>query len=225
MRRLIFGIAMMLATPLWAEDGPVITVSGLGEVAVAPDMARISIGVTQEAATARAAMDAFNADLAAVMARITAAGVDPADMQTSGLMLRPIFDYSSSNGEERIVGYLARSDVTTHVRDLDMLPQFLDAMVSEGATDLGGLQFDLSDRTAALEAARRAAVADASAKAATFADAAGLTLGAVQEMSESVHARPAPMMSMRTMAEDSGVPIAEGEITVSATITIRYGMN
>lgn len=224
MRLILLGLLLTFAAPVIAEEAPAITVTGRGEIAVVPDMARVRVGVTHEAKTARAAMDAFNADLAQVLARLESTGIAPEDMQTSGLSLRPVQDYRASSGAPRITGYIASSDVTVDVRMLADLPKLLDALVSDGATNLGGLQFDVADRAPHLAAARRAAVADAASKAGVFADAAGLSLGAVLMMQESGGAAPRPMMEMRTMAADAGVPIAAGDITINAQITIRYGL-
>lgn len=222
MRVVILCLLLALGSPAFAQDVPAITVSGTGEVAVAPDMVTISIGVTHEAKTARAAMDAFNTDVAAVLARLDVAGVAPADMQTSGLSLRPVQNYNSGNGSPRITGYIASTTVTTVVRDLNDLPGLLDQLVSTGATDLGGLRFGVADRAPHLAEARRAAVADAREKAETFAGAAGLTLGPVLAIHDAGAAMPQPQMEMRSMAADSGVPIAAGEITISANVTMRY---
>ena len=73
--------------------------------------------------------------------------------------------------------------------------------------------------------ARQAAVADARLKADTFATAAGLTLGSVHSIREGATAGPPmPMMEMRMAADSGPVPVAQGQITISADVAITYAL-
>ncbi len=207
-----------IATALSAQE---ITVTGQGSVDVPPDMARITFGVTKEATTAKDALDQMSNSLASVLAELAEAGVPDTAIQTSALRLDLRQDYNSVKGEARITGYLANSNVSVTVSDLADLGRLLDAVVGAGATQMNGLQFDVKDRSPHLEAARRAAVADGKAKATVFADAAGLSLGALLQLNEG-GAQAGPIMMEASMARDAGVPTAPGEITISATITMRY---
>jgi len=56
---------------------PHISVQGTGSIAVAPDMARITLGVLHDAPTAAAAMDGMSIAMEAVLDRIKTAGIDP----------------------------------------------------------------------------------------------------------------------------------------------------
>ncbi|MEY1556080.1 SIMPL domain-containing protein [Yoonia sp. R2331] len=215
---------LALATPALAQD-PQISVTGRGEVAVAPDIARITLGVAQEAQAATEAMDLMGADLARVLDGLTAAGIAPADMQTSGLNLEVIRDYNNTRNTPRITGYIARSDIAVTIRDLDALGAVLDNLIEGGANQMNGLQFDVADRAPHLAAARAAAVTDARTKAETFAAAADLTLGAVQNIREgATSGPPMPMMEMRMAADSGPVPVAEGQITISADVAITYAL-
>jgi uncharacterized protein YggE len=69
------------------------------------------------------------------------------------------------------------------LRDLESLGDVLDAVIEAGANSINGIQFDVADRTEALSEARKAAVADARAQAEELAAAAGLELGAIQNIS------------------------------------------
>ncbi len=225
MRIFLTLLLLSLTTPVFAQT-PQISVSGRGEVAIAPDIARITLGVVAEAKAATEAMDLMGADLAQVIAGLTAAGVAPEDMQTSGLNLDLIRDYDSNRDTPRIVGYIARSDVAVTIRDLDALGAVLDTLIEGGANQMTGLQFDVADRAPHLTAARQAAVADARAKADTFATAAELTLGAVQQIAEATQGgQPMPMMEMRMAADSGPVPVAQGQIVISADVAITYALD
>lgn len=210
--------AMCFATLATAQT---ITVSGRGEVQVAPDMARIQIGVTKEAKSADQAMADLSSELAMVLSALEDAGLPSEAIQTSSVRLNLRQDYNASGGAPRITGYIASSDIRVEVDDLEMLGELMDAVVSAGANQINSLQFDVADGAPHLEEARRAAVVNGAQKASVFAQAAGLTLGTLQELSEG-GAVASPMRMEASLARDAGVPIAPGQITFSASVTMRY---
>ena len=201
-----------------------ITVAGEGHVRAAPEMARIRLGVSETADTARAALDAMNAAMARVLDQLNEAGIAPEDVQTGQLNLDR--DYARArDGQSEPEGFVASTLVELRVQDIDSLGQVLDAAVGEGANRLQGIEFMLTDQAAARNEARRAAVADAQARAALYAESAGVTLGEVLSISESnISSGPRPMMDMR-MAAAEGVPIAQGEVEVSAGVTLVFAID
>ncbi|WP_373354140.1 SIMPL domain-containing protein [Pseudoroseicyclus sp. CXY001] len=214
------AVAPLAAAPALAEGG-LITISGLGEAAAKPDMATITMGVERRADTAAAALAAVSDALQPVIQELGALGVPPADIQTSGLRLDAELNYDVSPPEQ--TGFVAGSTLTVKITDLDGAGALIDAVVSAGANQLQGISFGLSDSAAALEEARRAAVADALEKAQVYADAAGLTLGPIAALTEGGASLP-PMAAqeMRMMDAGGSMPIAAGELTVSASVSISW---
>jgi uncharacterized protein YggE len=209
---------------LQAETDRTIAVSGEGRVAVAPDLAWIDIGVAERDPDAETALDAMSVSLAAVLDRLATSGIGEADIQTSQIRLDIQYDYSS-NGNPRVDGYIATSSVQVRVRDLAILGKVLDAAVGDGANQIGGIRFDVTDRETPLNAAREAAVADAIARAGLFARAAGVTLGPLQSLSEAGgNFDPVPMMDARMAIESSAVPVATGEMEISASVSMVFAI-
>lgn len=224
MRVLFFLIATFCAGIAHAaghEPGR-LTVIGEGQVDSAPDTATITLGVTNEARTAGAAMDATSAAVTAILEQLTADGLAPRDMQTRDLSLQPVWSNraSSSSGPPKIEGFQASNTVVIRVRALDALGGILDRTIESGANTFQGLSFGLQDPGPVLDEARRAAVAEALRKAELYAQAAGLTLGPILELNEAGgSSQPMPMARM-AMAEL--VPIAQGEVTTGASVTIVF---
>lgn len=213
-------LAMGLALPLPAlADGPArtITVTGEGHVSLPPDMATVTIGVREDADSAAEALRRMSAGLAPVLDELAAAGVAAADIQTSGLSLGARYTYPD-NEQPQLVGYTASSTVTVRLRDIAQVGAVLDAVVGEGANGISGISFGLADPAAATDAARRAAVADAQARAALYAEAAGVVPGAVLSISES--GAMAPMPVAYAMRDAGSVPLAAGEVEVTASVTM-----
>ena len=70
------AILIALALPVLADDGPpTLSASGQGVENAAPDIAILTLGVLSRANTARAALDANNADMNRVIATIRAESV------------------------------------------------------------------------------------------------------------------------------------------------------
>jgi uncharacterized protein len=223
MRALLLAVSVLLAAPAAAD--PTITVTGRGEVFAAPDEATVTLGVTTEAPEASVAMRDNSEAMGAVLARLAGLGIAERDLQTTALSLQPRWDHrQSSDGEPRITGFVATNMLTVRVRDLGALGGVLDATLGDGANTLGGLSFGISDDRALRDEARRAAVAEAVATARVLAEAAGVTLGRVEEIVEGGGAgRPTPFARM-DMAMESSVPVAPGELSLAAQVTITWAL-
>lgn len=222
---LVLSTALALPT-LAAAQGVVnqLTVTGEGRVDVVPDMATVTLGVTSVADTAAAALAENSAQVATVIENLKAAGIEARDVQTSGLSLNPNWTNYGTDSQPRIEGYTAQNMVTVRVRALDTLGTVLDAAVKDGANTLNGLTFGLSNPQPVEDAARAAAVKDARRKADVLTGAAAVLLGPVLSITESTgYAQPMPMFRADA-ASAPGVPVAGGELTVGASVTIVYGI-
>lgn len=225
----IIGIllAVMLATPVWADTQlRQITVTGQGAIETAPDMATITVGVTTEAKTAVDALEKNSTSTSAVLDRLNALGIDLRDLQTRNLSLSPRWTSRSSSVDapSEISGFVATNSITVRVRDLPKLGDVLDAVVRDGANTFHGLSFGLQEPRSATDEARKQAVADAIAKATLYAQAAGVALGDVLSISEDrAAAQPFGGVEMVRMASDV-VPVAEGELTIGASVTMIFAI-
>lgn len=196
-----------------------IAVTGEARMTAPPDMASVMLGVVTRSDSAAAALSANSDALARVLERLAAAGIEPRDLQTTGLSLNPDWDHSEG-GEARIRGYVATNQVTARVRDLGSLGAVLDKAVQDGANTLNGLSFSLSDPAPLMQEARARAVADARARAEVLAEAAGVDLGRILSITEGgPSVGPFPAYRAEAMA---AVPIAQGEVETVAQVTITW---
>ena len=215
----------IMASPSIAEQSRQISVTGNGQIMAAPDMAQINVGVSKTADTAAGALAEMSTALEQVLQRLSANGVAKANIQTSNLRLDQQYDHSGSGGP-KLVGYTASSDLTVVIKDLNSLGAILDAVVSNGANQMHGLVFGLSDDAEEVANARRAAVADARLRAQTYAEAADVQLGDILMISDAyVPSRPSPMrMEMAMDSGQSSVPIASGELRFFASVSIIWAL-
>jgi len=213
------GIAFAPA-PAVAQDAPhTITVSGEASVSRRPDMATLALGVVTTAPKAMAALNANAARAKAVLAQLTASGLDARDIQTSTLGLAPVWAQDPASGKRRrITGYSVSNRLTIRLRDLGRLGAVLDAVVANGANRFDGLSFGLQKPGPARDEARIAAVHEALCKAALYARAAGVSLGPVLSISEAggFNAGPTPLL----LRAEARVPIARGEVVITARVRV-----
>ena len=224
------ALGLMLALPLSGvaaladDDHAKLTVTGEGATVIAPDLATLQVGITTNGATAAEALSANSTSLEAVLQRLRDAGIEARDLQTSNLSVTPNWSgYDNSSSGPQITGYTAMNIVTVKIRKLDSMGVVLDVAVQDGANTLIGLTFGLQDPRPAMDAARQAAVADAKAKAALYAEAAGLKLGRIAEITETTGygVGPAPMFKDAAMSA-APVPVESGQLSMEATVYVVW---
>ena len=225
------ALPQMAAAQEARTPAPRIIVAGEGEAAVAPDLAIITLSVLREADTARQALDENNKAAAAVIAAMKEAGIEARDLQTGGLQINPRYVYpQNDNGESqpRIVAYQVTNTLTVRVRDIAKVGEIVDRAVTLGVNQGGGVAFTNDDPSAARTEARKRAVEDAISRARTLAQAAGVGLGPIIELSEQSFAQP-PMpiaagRAYRIEVQSDAVPVEAGEtvyrVQVGATFEL-----
>jgi uncharacterized protein YggE len=200
-----------------------IVVTGEGSVAAPPDYAEIRTGVTTRGKSAKEALDANSKLMTAVNAVLQNAGVEQKDIQTSRFSIEPVYAQQQPNGVRTLAGFEAVNQVGVKVRQIEKLGDILDKLVSAGATDIGGIEFLHADPAKALDQARQAAVADAHRKAELYAQTSGLALGSVLWITEDqTYAAVMKGGVMRAAAGAMAAPIAAGEDTLRASVTVGF---
>lgn len=224
----VLSILVAFAVPVQAEPPqPSLTLTGRGEVAAAPDMATITLGVVSFEKTAAQAMAETSLATARIIDTLKAGGIAGKDLQTRDLSLQPKWknrQYSSGEAPE-IEGFTASNTVIVRVRDMSNLGGLLDQVVQMGANRFQGLSFGLQQPEPARDEARKAAVAEATRKARLYADAAGVTLGPILSISESGGVSPQPMMMMEAARMSADVPVEGGEVSVNASVTMVFAIS
>jgi len=208
-----------------------IVVSGEGEAKAVPDMALITLSVVRQAKTAREALDDNNKAMGDVLAALKQSGIADRDLQTSGFGIMPQFNYPTDTGGRalppELIGYQATNTLTVRVRDLTRLGAVIDQAVTLGVNQGGDVAFTNDKPQPLVTEARKAAVADALDKAKVLTEAAGVKLGRIVEISESMPRAPQPLYRAAAMAKemsDSSVPMAAGENSYSVTVNVTFAL-
>ncbi len=228
---LVFALALSACGPttINQEAQPVLrtlNVNGAGQVSLTPDVAYIYIGVHDEGATASEAVDANKAHTSAVIAAIKDAGVSDKDINTSNFSIWPSQQYAPDGTINGTI-YMVDNTVYVIVRDITTLGDLLDAAITAGANTINSIQFDIADKKDAVKEARAKAVTDAQAQAQELADAAGVTLGDIQNISYYDNSAYPTYEGKGgggggVAYADAAVPIQPGQLNISVSVSIVY---
>jgi len=215
------ALALSLAPPAFGADLRTISMAGHGEVRAAPDMAQITAGVTTNAVTAAQALAANSARMKTVFAALQKLGIPDKNIQTANFSVSP--QYASGNNEApRLTGYQVNNEVMVRLEDVSRLGGALDALIGAGANQMNGISFDIAAPAPLLDKARAGAIADARARAETYARAAGVTLGAILSISEGGGAElPRPLYRVMAYAA-APTPVAAGQQSVTADVSVVW---
>lgn len=214
------------ATPGYSlpGDATLVAVAVQGEARRAPDVATLSVGVVTEAPDGNAAMRANAERMSKVMDAIKRVGIAEKDVQTSGVSLSPQYQYRDQQ-TPRITGYQASNTVSLKVREIAELGEVMDALAGAGANQIYGPNFEIDEPEPVLGEARRAAIEQARARAATYASALGMKVRRIVSINEGAGGgiRPMPYMAMSKAADAAeSTPIAPGENTLSVNLEVVF---
>lgn len=205
-------------------DSNSINVSGNGTIYLAPNIARIYVGVHTEDADIAKALAQNNTQAQTVVNALTAMGVALEDIQTSNFNIWSMEDYDD-NGKS-YTKYTVDNNVYVTVRDLSKLGDLLSTVVGSGANNINSITFDVADRTAAMAQARQLAMANANTLAAELAQTAGVSLDGIKNIAYSDYSS-SPYYGMGGGAAPeakSSVPIQPGQLEISVSVNVTYAI-
>jgi uncharacterized protein len=230
MRNIVLGALALLVTltaDARAQVGssgsnvPVIQVTGTGSVQAEPNMATIRVGITTEEASPQDAVSHNISATQKVIKELEAASIEKRDLKTSNFSVYPQYR-TEGDTKRQVLNYRVSNTVTVTIRDTAKVGDILTKVVAAGSNQISGPNFTISDPERYLNEARKKAVENAMAKAAAYASAAGLKLGAIVEMIEP--GAQAPVYTARgtggVRAMAAPVPVEAGEESLQAHIVM-----
>ena len=210
-----------------------ITVSGTGHSDVSPDRGILSLGVVTQATTAQAAVANNSKLMNAVILVLNGLGIGNSDVQTLYYDIYP--QTSCCTGPQTITGYQVTNEIQVTIvmsgQTVSQLGskvgQVIDVAVSNGATQVYGVQFTAS--ATALEQARLTAlgqaVQDASQQARVIASSAGVTITGVVSIT-SVPNYYSPVVYFAAAQPLSQTPVVPPQsLTVIVNVQAVFAIN
>lgn len=209
-----------------AQPGRTITVTGSGQAFLTPDIAYVNVGVQTEGADAAEAVAENNTDAENVIEAIRNFGIQARDIKTTNFSIYPQQHWDNQGQPTGEITYIVQNTVMVTVRDMEQIGALLDAVVAAGSNTINGIQFDVEDKNAGLSAARQAALTDARSIAEELAQAAGVELGEIQNISTTSSQPIGVYYDVRAAQEGVGgaVPVSPGETSVQVNVDVVFAI-
>lgn len=220
---------MLLTAPVMAQPAPLaekmpahITVTATGTASAVPDMALFNLSVSQQADTAREALEQTNAAMAKVIESVKAAGIADGDLQTTGLNVQPHYVSGKyPDGERQQQGYEANNTVSVKIRDLNKLGAVIDKAMAGGANGLDQIILTNASLKPLYDAAQKDAVDNALAKAKLLAESAGVSIGRVLRINDAAASPMAKMGRIAYASSSDAIASGRNDYTTEISITLE----
>lgn len=219
----IFGPIPFSVNSVTTTKSTTFDVTGEGKVTASPDIALVSVGTGANGSTVKVAQDQINSTINKVSEAIKKLGVDSKDIKTQSYNINPTYDFQS--GSQRITGYSANTNLQIKVRQLDKVNAVIDTATQNGANQVGGVGFDVDNKTKLENEAREKAVEDAKEKAENAARIAGFKLGRIINYSENFGAFPRPIplpAGVELKAQGAPTQVEPGSSEITVTVILSY---
>lgn len=232
----VLGLLMLAACetrvilPEQGQQPNTLSVNGMSEFEVSPDLAKVRFSVQTQSVTAQDAQARNRQVSNAVRDALLRAGVRDSELETSDYRVERVLEWDYKEQRQIDKGYRASNTFVLSTRDLQRVGEFLDVGVQAGATNVESLTFELSDareREVKTEALRRAAM-NAKEKAVALAEGSGVILSKVRTITEtSYYVQPfyrADVMALSGVKEAAvpPTPISPGSVQVNAQVSVSY---
>ena len=219
----ILMAALLALTGIGALAEGAMTVQGVGVVHVDADRANICLGVRVVSDDVMTAQAAINERLDSIVKALEDKGVGREAVSTDSIGIYPNYDYSE---DERITGYTAYNSIRVAVSDVGEVGAYIDAAFEAGANSLDYVEFSASDNAEAGEKALALAVESAKAKAQVLADAAGVELGDILDITENSDGYYSATNTFAKVEEraagDMGTQVFASSQQVTAVVNVRF---
>lgn len=198
-----------------------ISVTGVGEIQVVPDICVITAGVVLKNPSPVKVMESLATKMNEIIKVLQQAGIKKENMTTSNLQLYPVYDYQE--GRQILKGYRAVENITVK-SDVKDAGKILGEVVKAGANNIVGIGFDYSRRDTLELSAIELAMRDARVKAEKSLTGTSYKIKGIKSINIQSVTPVIPFVRAETMAKAASfeVPVEEGEIKIQTSVFVVF---
>lgn len=219
---LTLGLGVASAQP--SPEGRV-TVSGVGEIRLSPDMALLTVEASNNAGSPLSASNDTRGDMNKILSKARKIVRDSLrDVRTTRISVNP--DYEWVDGKRKFRGFTASQSLEITLYDVSKIEALLEAVMDAPVYTVGNLEFRHTKADSLRNAASVLAMRDAAK------NARNLCASVKRSCEELVGARmagssspgPFPMAEFKSMRADAGggMPVQPGTLVFSASVDADY---
>ncbi len=233
MKQIVIVFAIFCSSLAWANDQiHLISVNGISEVAIDPNMVVVQVESWGKAATAKAAQDSQAQQFVKIKSVIEKFKIGKDDFKTENFSVNPDYVYDQKSLRNKITGYRASHQITVTMRKIDDAGQLIDALTSAGKNESSGgvlvqnVSWDYDKKSVVENSAINEAVRNARAKAEELAKAAGVRIKAVHRISHNTSSAPqAASMQYSTkeiVSDKVETQLSSGKIKIRVDVQMEF---
>lgn len=204
--------------------------TGVATVATDPDICTFTISAIGYGPTSAIALSNVNRFISQVSNILSGKGLSKSNYTTSGITVNPQYNYTA-DGLQVLIGEQATSSLFVTVGSISqnkaLIGQIITAVSIVKNITISGLSFSNSDTTLAYRQARKAAVADAVAKAKQYASLSGKSLGSVKSIVDQNNENYVPYSTDPNLyaLKISSLQVPYSQVQTSAYVTINWNLS
>ena len=203
-----------------------ITVIGEGQVSQKPDLAIITLGITQEAKDPSEVQLKVSRIMNHFIDSLQPLKILAKDIKTTNYSLYPRYQYNPKTGARHLAAYVLNESIEVRVTDFHKLGLLLKKAADLGLNEASELKFGFKDNIAIKNKARLQAIDNAQRKARLLAQQLGVKLDKLIDFQESDISPPLRYSGTAAFraAEDDSMPRVEpgsNKIKIKVTLTYR----
>jgi uncharacterized protein YggE len=224
------SFAPQLCAQCNCKPTPSIQVSGTADIYVAPDRARIVLGIDSDDKVLAAAKSANDRISRRVIAVAKKAGIPDTDIQTSAVSVRIVYNDNSA----RFDHYSATQTIEITLDDIKLADSVLSSAIEAGANRVDQVSFDVHDASKIRAAAREQALKSAKQKAIEMAAVLGQTIGkpsSIVDVSDPYEEDFKFANSINGLHQGGGgggdgeqQTLATGQVRIRATVNVTFDL-
>lgn len=210
--------------PLSFSSKEAFAVSGTGKAFAPPDMANVEVGIYANGDTVKQVKDQVDTAAVRIVNALKALGIEKSDIKTIRYDISPTYDFQA--GRQIISRYSANTSLSIKVKNIDAINSAVETATANGANQVTGIKFDISNKAKLEKEAREMAVKEAKSKAEQAARAAGFSLGKILTYSENLEDKILPVPIGLSVSQGEEVPavpsIEAGSKEIKITVSLSY---
>lgn len=213
-----------------ANDSDVISVTGIGEVYVTPDIGLVDMSVLAKNNDVSVATSESSKKMNAIIEYLKGNGVEEKDIKTTSFNIYPVYAWEEKTGRRNLDGYEVSQTVEVKIRDLSKVGDIISNATELGANNVSSLSFTVDDDEKVKEDAKELAIKDAREKAKNLEKSLGVRLVKIVNFSEGTYPTYSYDSHYKTAAGGAEMlssvapTIQTGQNKITSTVTITYSV-
>jgi hypothetical protein len=199
-----------------------ISVTGVGYVETAPNIATISVGAESINQDVKVAVDDVNQRIEALTQALLEAGIEAKDIRTESYNIYQENYGPFEPGVEPQRSFRVFMILSVRVRQIDTVGALLSTMIDAGANAIHNIQFGVDDTSTPEAEARVLALQDARNRADQIAQELGVTIVGVQAVEEYGGGVGPILLDKVGIGGGGNTPISTGTLSITMSVRVSY---